>query len=168
MIRILSRNIFRFLVLVCIQVLILNNIQFSGYINPFMYVLFILLLPFETPYWLLLTSAFILGLSIDVFSDTFGLHSSATVFMAFLRPYVLYAIAPRDKYEPGTYPRLHYYGFNWFMKYSTILIFAHHLFLFYIEIFRFSDFFSTFLRVGLSSVFSIFLVVLSQYLVFRK
>ena len=168
MIRILSRNIFRLIILVIIQVLILNNIQFSGYINPFMDVLFILLLPFDTPYWILLSSAFILGLSIDIFSDTFGLHAAATVFMAYLRPYVLFAIAPRDKYEPGTYPRLYYYGFNWFLKYSTILIFAHHLFLFYIEIFRFSGFFATFLRVGLSSVFSILLVVLSQYLFFRK
>ena len=67
MINLYVRNIGRFIVLVLFQVLVLNNIQFSGYVNPFMYVLFILLLPFETPRWLLLLSGFLLGLSVDIF-----------------------------------------------------------------------------------------------------
>ena len=45
------RNIIRFVFLVLLQVLILNNIQFSGYINPYFYIYFILLLPFDTPRW---------------------------------------------------------------------------------------------------------------------
>ena len=60
------KNIIRFVVLVFIQVAILNNIQISGFINPYMYVLFILLLPFETPNWILLVLSFFLGLSIDI------------------------------------------------------------------------------------------------------
>jgi len=168
MIKILSRNILRFIALLLIQVLLLNNIQFSGFFNPYMYVLFILLLPFETPNWVLLVSAFVLGLSIDLFSNTMGMHTSATVFMAYLRPHVLKIIAPRDRYETGSYPRIYYYGLTWFLKYSIILIFAHHFFLFYIEVFRFSGFFTTLTRVILSSIFSILFVVLSQYLMFRK
>ena len=76
------KNIIRFVVLVFIQVAILNNIQISGFINPYMYVLFILLLPFETPNWILLVLSFFLGLSIDIFSNTLGMHASASVFMA--------------------------------------------------------------------------------------
>lgn len=168
MIEIVPRNIFRFIVLVLIQVLILNNIEFSGYINPFLYVLFILLLPFETPAWLLLVSGFVLGLTIDLFMNTPGLHAAATVLMAFVRPFVLRIFAPRDGYEPGTYPRIFYYGVSWFFKYSALLIVIHHFFLFYLEVFRFTDFFSTLFRVILSSVFSIILVVLSQFVMFRK
>ncbi len=168
MIKVLPRNIFRFVLLVLVQVFIFNNIQFSGYINPYVYVLFILLLPFETPGWLLLTLAFLLGFSIDILSGTLGMHTAATVFMAFLRPFVLQVFSPRDGYEAGTYPRVHYYGFNWFLKYAAILILAHHLVLFYMEIFRFSDFFSTFLRVILSTVFSLTLVMLSQYIIYRE
>ncbi len=168
LIEILSRNTLRFIFLVLLQVLILNNIQFSGFVNPYMYVLFILLLPFETPKWLLLVFAFFIGLSIDIFSDTLGIHTSASVFMAFLRPFVLKHIAPRDGYEPGTFPRLYYYGFTWFLKYSLILILAHHFFLFYVEIFQFSNFFVTLSRVILSSFFSLLLVVLSQYLMYKK
>ena len=168
MINLLGRNILRFIILVLFQVLLLNNIQFSGYVNPFMYVLFILLLPFETPRWLLLLSGFLLGLSIDIFSNTLGLHASASVFMAFLRPYVLQVISPRDGYESGTFPRVFYYGLTWFLNYAVILVVMHHLFLFYFEVFRFSEFFRTLLRVILSSSFSIVIIVLSQYIVYRK
>ena len=168
MINLLGRNIIRFIVLVLFQVLVLNNIQFSGYMNPFMYVLFILLLPFETPRWLLLISGFLLGISVDIFSDTLGLHASASVFMAFLRPYVLSVISPREGYESGTYPRVFYYGLTWFLQYAVILVVMHHVFLFYFEVFRFSEFFRTFLRVVLSSSFSIAIIVLSQYIIYRK
>ncbi len=168
MINLFARNAARFIILVLFQVLVLNNIQFSGFVNPFMYVLFILLLPFEIPRWVLLVSGFLLGLSVDVFSNTLGLHASATLFMAFLRPYVLRVISPRDGYETGTYPRVFYYGIAWFINYAIILVFAHHLFLFYLEVFRLSEFFRTLLRVILSSSFSILIIVLSQYIVFRK
>jgi len=148
--------------------LVLNNMQFSGLINPYLYVLFILLLPFEIPDWMLLLIGFVTGLTIDVFTNTLGLHTSATVFMAFLRPFILNIISPRDGYDTGTSPRLDTFGFNWFIQYSVILIFAHHFILFYLEVFKFSDFFITFFRVILSSIFTILLVLLSQIFMFKK
>jgi rod shape-determining protein MreD len=168
MIRVLPRNIVRFVLLVLLQVLVFNNIQLGGYLNPYIYVLFLLLMPFETPRWLLLVAAFGLGISIDVFTNTLGMHAAATVFMAFIRPFVLNAIAPRDGYEIGTFPRLFFYGFKWFFKYSFILILAHHFVLFYLEVFSFAHFFHTLSRVLLSTVFSTLFIVLSQYIVFRK
>lgn len=168
MIKLLGRNIIRFAVLVLLQILVLNNIQISGYIVPYCYILFILLMPFETPDWLLLFTAFALGLSVDLFTQTPGMHAAATVFMAFLRPYMLEMSAPRDGYEPGSFPRLYYYGFQWFLRYTVMLVLAHHFVLFYIEVFRFSEFFSTLLRVLLSSLFSVTLIMLSQYFIYRK
>ena len=168
MIKLLARNMVRFIVLVLLQVFIISNIEISGFIVPYFYILFVLLLPFETPGWLLLLSAFALGLTVDLFANTPGMHAAATVFMAFLRPYILEMSAPRDGYETGTFPRIHYYGFQWFLRYTVILVLAHHFFLFYIEVFRFSEFFSTFLRVLLSGVFSVILIILSQYFIYRK
>ncbi|MFC2080762.1 rod shape-determining protein MreD [Bacteroidota bacterium] len=168
MIKLFGRNIIRFVILVLLQVLVLDNIQISGHIVPHFYVLFILLMPFETPNWLLLLTAFALGLSVDMFNHTLGMHAAATVFMASLRPYMLRISAPRDGYEPGTYPRLFYYGFQWFLRYTVILVLAHHFVLFYIEVFRFAEFFSTLLRVLLSSLFSVILIMLSQYFIYRK
>ena len=162
------RNIFRFAVLVLTQVLIIKNIELGRFINPFIYVLFIIVLPFETPKWLLLVSAFVLGISIDAFYDTAGMHAAACVLMAYIRPAILKLFSPRDGYESGTQPTIQYLGIPWFLSYSAILVVTHHLFLFFLEIFRFSEFFSTLLRVIASAIFTLLLVVVSQYLFNRK
>jgi rod shape-determining protein MreD len=168
MIRDLIKYGIMLIVLVLIQVLILNNIQFCGYINPFLYVLFILLLPFQTPAYLLLLLGFILGLIIDIFSNTPGIHSSATVFLAFLRPYVIDLISARDNQDKGICPRINQLGFTWFLKYTIILVLSHHIFLFFIEVFTFNGIFHTLLRCLLSSVLSIILVIISQYIIFKN
>jgi hypothetical protein len=160
MIKYLPRYILTFIILVLVQVLLLNNVQLGGYLNPYIYILFILSLPFETPKWGLLVLGFILGLTIDLFSHTIGMHASAVVFMAFLRPLVLRSLEPRDGYEPETYPSIRDYGLNWYFKYSGILILTHHLFLFYIEIFKLDDFFHTLSRAVLSGVFSLVLILI--------
>lgn len=162
------RNIIRFFVLVLVQVLIVKNIELGRFVNPFVYVLFILVLPFETPKWLLLVAGFFLGVTIDMFYDTSGMHAAACVLMAYIRPGVLKLFSPRDGYEFGTQPSVQYLGIPWFLSYAGILVVVHHLVLFYIEIFRFSEFFSTFFRVIVSSIFTLLLVVISQYLVQRK
>jgi cell shape-determining protein MreD len=158
------KNIGRFVFLILFQVLILNNIQFSGYINPYFYIYFILLLPFETPRWLLLLSAFLLGLSLDAFTNTFGLNASACVLMAFARPFVISAISTGTEFMIGHSPSLKNQGMKWFAYYSIILVLVHHFALFYLEIFRFTEFFQTLLRVLLSSVFTLLIVFIAEYL----
>ncbi|OFY92857.1 MAG: rod shape-determining protein MreD [Bacteroidetes bacterium RIFCSPLOWO2_12_FULL_31_6] len=162
------RNIIRFFVLVLVQVLIVKNIELGRFINPFVYVLFIIVLPFETPKWLLLIASFIIGITVDMFYDTAGMHAAACVLIAYIRPGVLKLFSPRDGYEFGTQPSIQYLGIPWFLSYAGILVLIHHLVLFYIEIFRFNEFFSTFFRVILSSIFTLLLVVISQYLFQRK
>ena len=168
MIRLLARNIIRFFVVILVQVLLFDNVLLGGYLNPYFYILFILLMPFETPRWLQLVAGFLLGLSIDLFTHTLGMHTAATVMMAFVRPWVLNIFAPRDGYEPDTYPRIHYYGLGWFAGYAAILTFLHHMVLFYIEVFHFQYFFTTFLRVILSTALTLTTVIISQYFIFRK
>ncbi len=168
MINILFSNIFRFIVLILFQVLILNNIQFAGYLNPFLYVLFILMFPFDIPKPILLIASFITGLFIDMFSNTMGMHASACVFLAFVRPYVLRYIEPRGGYEHDSTPSIKDMGLNWYFSYAGVLVFLHHLVLFYLEMFRLSEFFTTFYRVVLSSCFTLLLILLSQYIIFGK
>lgn len=168
MIKRLPRNIIRFVILVLLQALVFNNIQLSGYLNPYIYTLFILLLPFETPGWLVILTGFFLGFSVDIFSETMGMHTAATTLMAYLRPMALSMVAPRDGYEAGSFPRVSYYGIAWFLQYSLILVFAHHTVLFFIELFSFEDLFRVLLRIILSTLFSVSLICMSQYLVFRK
>ena len=166
--KIYINNIFRFFFLIFFQVLILNNIQFNGYINPYLYIYFILLLPFETPKWLLLISAFFLGLGIDMFSGTMGINAAATVFMAFFRPIVIKLIASKKDYEQGIQPSISALGFKWFFSYSLILVLIHHFAFFYIEVFRFSEFLTTFYRVIFSTIFTLILIIFCQYLFFKS
>ncbi len=168
MIRDLLKYTIMLVVLVLLQVLLLNNIQFSGYINPYMYVLFILLLPFETPRYLLLLLGFFLGLLVDIFSNTPGFHASATTFLAFLRPYTISLISPRDTIEVNTPPRLKFMGIGWFLRYTLILILAHHLFLFFVEAFTFNGFIHTLIRSLLSAAFTSILIIISQFLIFKE
>jgi hypothetical protein len=165
---IIARNIFCFVVVLLFQVLVMDNVMINGYMIPYIYLMFILLMPFETPRWLQLISGFALGLAMDLFTGTAGMHTAATVLIAFVRPYLLGLMAPRDGYEPETFPRIFYYGFLWFLKYTLLLVLIHHMALFYLEMFQLKDFFSTFLRVILSTILSTSTIVLSQYFVFRK
>jgi len=167
MINSVIRYFLYFIVLVLIQVLVLNNVQISGYINPFLYVLFILVLPFETPGWMLLVMAFFLGITIDIFpqglagsGNTLGIHTAATVLMAFMRPAVLAWINPREEYESGTSPGSGDYGIGWYLLYALILIAIHHFTLFYLEDFSLRHFFHTFIRFVFSSLFTLLLVLI--------
>ena len=167
MIREIGISIFRFIALVFLQLFVLNNIQFSGFVNPYMYVMFILLLPFEIAGWLMLLLAFTLGLVIDFASNTIGYHTIATVFMAYLRIHLLRYISPHDGYESGMTPTISSLGFTWSIKYISILTFAHHLLLFFIESFRLSDLLFASLRALASSVFTVLLIVIYQFFVIR-
>jgi rod shape-determining protein MreD len=166
MIRDFGKYLIYFTALVLLQLLVFNNIEFSGYINPYVYILFILLLPFTTPKVILLVLAFLLGLSIDLFMGTPGVHSSATVLVAFSRPSVMAMFSPREGYQSGTYPRLAQFGMEWFVKYTVMLVIIHHFTLFYLESFTFNHFFNTFFRAFLSSVLTSLIIVFSQFFVF--
>ena len=155
-----------FIVLILLQVLLFNNIQFSGYVNPYIYIMFILLLPVELPQWILLLIAFFTGLLVDFYGGTMGMHTGATVAAGFVRPYILRFISPRDGYEPGAQPSMVIYGFRWFLFYTLLVVSVHHLVLFYLEVFRFAGFFHTLLRVVLSTAFSVSFIFLAEY--YRK
>ncbi|MEQ8908982.1 MAG: rod shape-determining protein MreD [Vicingaceae bacterium] len=154
---------FQFFFFVLVQVLVLNNMQFSSMINPYLYIIFLLWLPIETPKWFLLAVAFVLGIAVDMFTNTMGMHASACIFLAFCRPFILGLMAPRDGYEPNQKPGIKDFGIAWFVTYATILTLLHHLFLFYVEVFRFENFFSTLARVFASTLFTLVLIVISQY-----
>jgi rod shape-determining protein MreD len=168
MIREVGTNILRFALLVFLQLFVLNNIQFSGFVNPYLYVMFILLLPFETAGWFMLILAFVLGMVIDVASTTIGYHTIATVFMAYFRYHLLRLIAPQDGYEPGMSPAISSLGFAWFFKYAVILTLAHHLVLFWVESFQLADLFPATFRAFASSIFTIMLIFIYQFLTMRR
>lgn len=157
----------RFILLVLLQVLIVQNIRLGSYIILFPYILFILLLPFETPKLGVLALAFFTGLTIDMFYDTAGMHAAACTLIGFSRYYILKLLSPREGYDPGFTPNVDSMGPVWFITYSSLIIFMHHLFFFYLEIFRFDEFFRTLLRVILSTIGTFCFVYIVQFLFYK-
>jgi len=152
------QNIFRFIVLVLFQVLVLNNIQFLGYINPYLYILFILALPVQIPRWFLLILAFMLGLTIDVFSNTIGMHAFATVFVAFFRNGIIKLFTNIEDGNNPT-PSFHTFGVSAYVKYVIVLVLIHHSTLFILEAFSFTHFWVMLAKISFSSLVTIILIL---------
>jgi hypothetical protein len=130
--------------------------------------MFIMLLPFETPNLLLFALAFIMGLTIDAFYDTPGLHAAACVLLAFVRILFISITVQKDGFDNEPEPTLSVMGLRWFFTYALILTLAHHFFLFNLEVFDLSQIPFTLSRFVLSSIFTVFLILLSSFLFYRK
>lgn len=161
-------NILRFIALVFIQVFLLKNVSLYDLSTPYLYVLFILLLPFETPNILLFALSFILGLTIDAFYDTPGLHTTACVLLAFVRVLFISITVQKEGFDNEPEPTLSTMGFRWFFTYTLTLTLFHHIFLFIMEVFRLSEIQYTLTRALLSSVFTVFLILVSGLLFYKS
>ena len=161
-------NAIRFIGLVFVQVFLLKNITLYNLSIPYLYILFILLLPFKTPNILLFLLAFLMGITIDAFYDTPGLHASACVLLAFVRILFISITVQKDGFDNEPEPTLSIMGFRWFFTYALILTLFHHFFLFNLEVFRWSEIQYTFSRFILSSIFTVFLMLVSGLLFFRR
>ena len=161
-------NGFRFIGLLLLQALILKRISIGWegylYINILLYPLFILLLPFKTPAPLVIFLGFILGLAVDLFYSSPGIHASALVFTSFLRGIVLDQMEPRGGYNLTFSPTKERMGFNWFMRYSSILMLLHLFFYFSVEVFTFVYIFSILLKTFFSFIFSMLFVIIVMFL----
>jgi len=166
--RVLIYNLIRFVVLVLVQAFLLKNISLYNLSVPYLYILFILLLPFETPNLLLFPLSFLLGLTIDAFYDTPGLHAAACVVLAFVRVLFISITVQKDGFDNEPEPTLGNMGFRWFFTYAAVLTLFHHFFLFNLEVFRLSEIEYTLLRFLSSSVFTLFLILISSFLFYRR
>ena len=156
----------RFVLLVLVQVLLCNNINFLGYINPYIYILFILIYPVNNNRILFLFLSFLIGMSIDTFLDSGGVHAAASVFIAYARPLFL-------KFSFGT---LYEYQTIKFSStdlgnlsiYVLLLAFIHHFMLFSLEIFNISNIILIIQKTLFSSIFTLIVCVLLIILFGRR
>jgi len=158
------RNIIRFILLILVQVLLLNNMNLGGYLNPSIYILFILLLPADINKSLLLVLAFITGYSVDIFTHTPGLNAAATLMMAFAMPSVRKLFFKNIDFSPGEEPNLIKVGFSGFFRYTLVMVFIHHFTLFFLESFSFSLFLFTLIRIALGTLLSTMIILITMLL----
>ncbi len=134
----------------------------------YVYLAFLLLLPFEIGAVRFMIIAFIFGFVMDIFYDTLGLHAAGCVLMAYLRPYWAKAVPPRGGYEIGMKPTIKTMGFMWFMTFSLPLIFIHHFVLFFVEAGGLHLFGFTMVKVISSTFLTFIVMVILQYLFYKS
>ena len=163
--KILSQGLF-FLFLLCLQVFILNNINFLGYINPYLYIAFIFLYPLEENKFPLLFLSFILGISIDFFSDSGGIHAFSTILIAYTR---LFFVRVYFRKIPSDYPffKLKSESIGKVFNYVVTLTLIHHFIYFSFASFSFQDLSIVLLNTLYSGTFTLILFFLGTY-IFKK
>ncbi len=159
-------NALRYIVLVLLQVLILNHINFFGFVNPYVYILFILVFPLNGNQSLLILLSFLLGLTIDIFGDSGGVHAAACVFVAYLRPLIL-KFSFGISYEYNTV-KISKVSLTERLVYVSLMVLLHHLVLFGLEIFSLSHILLILKSTLFSGVFSILLILCTLLLFSRK
>jgi hypothetical protein len=170
------KNFLRFCFIIMLQVLVLNKVtlrwwsQPAGFpiFIPYVYPLFILLLPLETPVWLLIILGFFTGLTVDSFQNTAGMHAFATVLIAYLRTNVLTALLPKKLSEyPNQSPSVKNMGWMPFLVYSGFLILLHHASFFIIELWSTGNIGYMLIKIFASAVTSL-LFVIAYLLLFTR
>lgn len=146
------------------QVMVFDNLRFGNYIHPCVYVLFIMLLPFDTPKAKLIFNGFLIGIVIDFFSGTPGLNAAATVFMAFIRPFIISITTRKSDIEDKNAPTVTEMGLEWFVLYALILLLLHNLFLFWLEAFSIKLLGVVFLETILSAPISLIVILIIIYI----
>jgi len=163
--KLLTPNIVRFILLVLLQVILLCNINFLGYINPYLYVFFILLLPFTLSQWKVLVYSFLIGIVIDVFQDSGGVNAAACLVAAYFRPSIL-KFAFGVSYEFQTI-KFYQTPIAQRLTYIFIIVFIHHLVLFLLAYFNFEYILDVLKNTLFSGLFTVLLVLIAMVL-FRK
>ena len=156
-------NIFRFLLLLAVQIIVFNNMNFLGYISPFPYILFIILYPVNSNKSGLLLASFFLGLFMDMFSNSGGIHTTACLVLAYYRPY-LFRFSFGLSYE---YQTVKLNDVLTPERFSFILlsVVIHHFVLFVLEAFKISFFLDVLFRTLLSTLFTIIICIIIIYLI---
>lgn len=156
-------NVFRFILLLAIQVIVFNNMNFYGYISPFPYILFIILYPVNGNKTALLASSFLLGLLLDMFTNSGGVHATACLIVAYIRPYI-FKFSFGLSYEYQTV-KLNDVLTPERFSFLLITILLHHIILFTLEAFEFSFIIDVLLRTLLSTAFTLLLCITIIYLI---
>lgn len=155
---VLGTHIVRFIILLLVQVVICNNINFLGYINPYIYIIFIFLFPIRDNRLIFLLVSFTLGMLVDMFSDSGGVHAAASVCLAYARPILLKSsFGMLYEHQSIKFSTTEIGSLITYVTFGTVL---HHFILFSLEIFNISNILLILKKTLFSSIFTILLSLL--------
>ena len=159
-------NIARFVALMILQIFIFDDVNLFGYINPYPYVLFLLVFPFTSNRALYISIAFLTGITMDMFGNSGGIHAAACLFLAYLRPLALrFSFGVSYEYNAIKLSKVSFYERFIFI---SMMVLIHHLVLFLLEVFNISNILYTLNKTLVTSIFTIILCVTINLLFSRR
>jgi hypothetical protein len=164
------KNSIRFILFLVIQIIILNEVPpLHQFITPYLYFTFLLWLPFGTNRLTLTILGFGLGYSLDVFTNTPGLHAAAATLVGYVRPTVLnLLLAQETSEEVNKEPSVGTMGWGAFLIYVFLLTFIHHFYLVLLEWLQFGNFTYFIGKVIATSLMSVLLILLVELVMNRR
>lgn len=161
-------SILGFILFLMAQVLLLKNLVLFGSAFCFLYVLYILLLPVDLKIIPTLLIAFVLGLGVDFFYDTLGIHTASILFIAFVRKQWLSTVTPTGGYDDDISPSMLNMGIGWFATYALPIFLVHHSLFFFIESWGTQLFFPVLQKIIASVIFVFLMSIIVQLLFYRR
>ena len=156
------RDIIYFIVYVLLQTLVIDQIHLFGIVTPFIYLYIILKLRINSSRSSVILLSFLLGLIIDIFSNTFGIHAAACAVIGFIRNPLLGQFVDVKELPDGSIPSYRLFGFNKFFRFTFIIVTLHHLILFSVESFGFYQPSLMILRLMTSIFLSLLLIIIIE------
>ncbi len=155
---ILSRCIW-FVVLFLLQVLVFNHVHIFGYATPMPYVYFLLILPSNTPRWLYVLLGFVLGLMIDLFTNTPGMAAGSLTLVGLIVPPLLTLLSPTDRDDDTLEPSSKSMEWSGFIRFAFIAVLLHCMVFFSLEAFSFFDWQVLLTNIGGSTLLTTLFVI---------
>ncbi|MEG1585311.1 MAG: rod shape-determining protein MreD [Bacteroidales bacterium] len=156
------RSLIQYVLFTCIillvQVLILNNIHLGGFATPFLYIWLILKLPNDLSRPLTITIGFFLGLAVDLFANTPGMHALATSFLAYMKEPLMVLFVPREDVKNGT-ASIKLMGMGAYLRYLISAVVLYCMALYLIEAFTFFNFWILMMKIVSSALFTFLLII---------
>lgn len=121
-----TKQIGRYIVVMLLQVLLFDQLQLLGVCHPYIYVLCLLMMPITLPHSADMIIGAAVGIAMDIFCNSLGVHMAACILLMFLRPYILGTIVS-DKDRLNEQINLRTIGMEALIKYVVILVVIHHL-----------------------------------------
>ena len=156
------REIIYFIVFVALQTLVINNIHLFGIVTPFLYIYVILKFRIDLSRTGLIILSFLLGLIIDIFSNTMGLHAASCSFIGFVRNPLLEQFVDMKELTARSVPSIRLLGLSKFIRYMLIMVMLHHVILFSIESFSFFQPWLMFTRMISSMLLTMLLMFITE------
>lgn len=153
-----TKQIGRYVLVMLLQVLLFDQLQLLGVCHPYIYILCLMMMPITLPHSADMIIGAVVGLIMDIFCNSLGVHTASCIFLMFIRPYLIGAIV-NDKDRLNEQISLRTLGMEALLKYVIILVVVHHLMVFLLAAWSWSHIGFVLLETLVSSIITISIII---------